>query len=225
MSQISKVRKAAVLVVFYIDTVLHGVLIIGWSSIRQILENEGFFLNCDENQTYCENEVFNQRSQISHIFQLTMMLAGPIMFLLSLVNDNVGYGVQRSIAYLLLSLCYFLLAVSTPTTPMLQYVWILHHPVALFLVQSGFTLCSFCQNQAGLLINLGAGLLSASSLIPQAWLSLINQGLLTRSHLFYIWCGLTLVSLIITTFLFPWHSITDPDFAPNFIDVVKRYKL
>ena len=202
-SEISKLRKVAVLVIFYIDTVLHGVLIIGWSSIRQMLESEGFFLICDENETYCESEVSDQRSQMSHVFQLTMMLAGPIMFLLSLVNDNIGYGVQRSIAYLLLALCYLLLAISSPNIPMLQYIWILHHPVSLFLVQSGFTLCSFYQNQAGLLINLGAGLLSASSLIPQAWLALVNAEILTRSQIFYIWLGLTLMSFIITTILFP----------------------
>ena len=104
------------------------------SSIRQLLEDEGFFLDCHDNDANCTSGSMKQTSQLSHIFQLTVMLQGPIIFILSIINDNVSYGIARSASYILLSLSYLLLAVSTPSTPMLQYIWILHHPAALALV-------------------------------------------------------------------------------------------
>ena len=51
-----------------------------------MIENEGFFLSCDENDTECENGVTSQRGQLSKIFQFTMMLQGPLLLILSLVQ-------------------------------------------------------------------------------------------------------------------------------------------
>ena len=85
---LSNSHKIAILVLYYFDTVLHGILVIGWSSIRQMLENEGFFLSCDENDTDCENGISRQRGELSQVFQLTMMLFGPILFAFSLVRVN-----------------------------------------------------------------------------------------------------------------------------------------
>ena len=68
-------------------------------------------------------------------------------------------------------------------------------------------------------MNTTCGLFSLSSLIPQTWLALVRAGYLTRSDIFYIWLGITLLELVVTTFLFPWHSVTDPDFFPNALDV------
>ena len=115
--------------------------------MSQMLEDEGFFLNCHENDANCTSSSMKQTSQLSHIFQLTVMLQGPIIFILSIINDNVGYGVARSASYVSLSLCYLVLAISTPSTPMLQYIWILHHPAALALVGYSFkTVGRFKQN-------------------------------------------------------------------------------
>ena len=86
---------------------------------------------------------------------------------------------------------------------------------------NGFTLCSMYPKRAGLLINLGAGLMSISSMIPQAWLALVNAGVLTRSQIYYIWLGLSLLSLVLSTCICPWHSVTDPEYAPNFVDCLK----
>ena len=94
----------------------------------------------------------------------------------------------------------------------------------MYKVMNGFTLCSMYPNYAGLLINLGSGLLSLSTMIPQAWLALVNGGLLTRSQILYIWFVLSLLSFILSTFLFPWHSVTDPEFSPHFISVLKRLR-
>ena len=63
--------------------------------------------------------------------------------------------------------------------------------------------------------------MSISSMIPQAWLALVNAGVLTRSQIYYIWFGLSLLGLVLSTFICPWHSITDPEYAPNFVDVIK----
>ena len=71
-------RKVAVITVFYIDTVLHGVVIIGWSSIRQMLEDEGFFLECADDDLNCRDGLANQSTKTSQIFQLAMMLCGAI---------------------------------------------------------------------------------------------------------------------------------------------------
>ena len=43
----------------------------------------------------------------------------------------MSYGLGRSIGHIMVSLSYLLLAVSTPKTSILQYVWIVHHPAAL----------------------------------------------------------------------------------------------
>ena len=118
-----------------------------------------------------------------------------------------------------MAVSYLLLAISTPETPTLQYAWILHHPAALSLFTNGFSLCSLYPKHSGILVNLTCGLLSLSSMIPQAWLVLIRLGHLTRSDIFYIWLGIALLELVLTLFLFPWHSVTDPDFFPNAIDV------
>lgn len=143
------------------------------------------------------------------------------MFVMSLINDNIAFGVSRSFSYILLAICYLLLAISTPDTAALQYLWIVHHPAALVLVVNSFTLCSLYPARAGLLINIAAGLLSVSSMIPQAWLTAVNNGFLTRSQILYIWLGLTMVTFCITTFIYPWHSVTDPDYYPNVFTVIK----
>ena len=85
---LSDSHKIAILVLYYFDTVLHGILVIGWSSIRQMLENEGFFLSCDENDTDCQTGIADQRGELSQVFQLTMMLFGPILFAFSIVRVN-----------------------------------------------------------------------------------------------------------------------------------------
>ena len=90
---------------------------------------------------------------------------------------------------------------------------------------NGFTLCSLYPDHAGILINLGSGLLSLSTMIPQAWLALVNGGLLTRSQILYVWFALSLLSFILSMIIFPWHSVTDPDFAPPFISVLKRHRV
>ena len=71
-------RKLAVLCLFYVDTVLHGVVIVGWSSIRQMLEDEGFFLNCADADMNCQDGLASQSRQTSQIFQYSMMLCGAI---------------------------------------------------------------------------------------------------------------------------------------------------
>ena len=116
---------------------------------------------------------------------------------------------------------YLLLALSTPQNGALQYVWILHHPAALVLVINSFTLCSLYPGRAGILINVASGLLSVSSMIPQAWLAAVNSGLLTRSQIMYVWLGLTIMTFCLTTFIYPWHSVTDPEYYPNLVTVIK----
>ena len=230
-------RKPLILFVFLLDAALHGILIIGWSSIREMLEYEGFFLQCEENDTGCEQGLATQKTEITKIFQLSIMLLCVIATPMNLITDNISYGLCRTISYALMALSYFLLAISTPDTLYLQYAWALHHPAAISIFTNGLSLCSLYPKYAGLLLNTSCGLISIryelattiltifSSMVPQGWLAAVRAGVLTRSEIFYIWFGITILELILTTFLFPWHSVTDSDVYPNAIDVYKSAKL
>ena len=186
-----------------------------------MLEAEGFFLSCDENDVGCEAGTAKQKTEITRIFQLAMMLYCTVASPMNLITDNISFGLCRTLSYLIMAISYLLLAVSTPETPNLQYAWIVHHPAALSIFSNGFSLCSLYPKYAGILVNTTCGILSLSTLIPQGWLALVRDGYLSRSDIFYIWLGITLFELVITTFLFPWHSVTDPDFYPNAIDVYR----
>ena len=45
-----------------------------FSSIRQMLEDEGFFLTCKEEDTDCSDGLSFQKTEITRIFQLATML-------------------------------------------------------------------------------------------------------------------------------------------------------
>ena len=186
-----------------------------------MLEVEGFFLTCDENDVGCENGAAKQKTEITRVFQLAMMLYCFITSPMNLITDNVSYGLCRTLSYMIMAVSYLLLAVSTPKTPYLQYAWVVHHPAGLALFSNSLSLCSLYPKYAGILVNTTCGLLSLSSMIPQAWLALVRAGYLSRSDIFYIWLGITVFELVLTTFLFPWHSVSDPDFFPNAIDVYR----
>ena len=77
-----------ILFVFLLDAALHGILIIGWSSIREMLEYEGFFLQCVENDTGCEKGLATQKTEITRIFQLSIMLLCAIATPMNLINSQ-----------------------------------------------------------------------------------------------------------------------------------------
>ena len=76
-------RKVIILTVFYIDICIQSGLVIGWryinriylnyflcfSSLRQILQDEGFFLKCPPTDKICEPSV-EQTEQLTRIFYL-----------------------------------------------------------------------------------------------------------------------------------------------------------
>lgn len=192
-----------------------------FSSIRQMLEDEGFFLTCKEEDTDCSRGLTVQKTEITRIFQLATMLICVTSVPMNHIADNISYGLCRTLSYVLMAISYALLAVSTPGSPHLQYAWIVHHPAALSLFANSFHLCSLFPKYARILVNTTCGLIAISTMIPQAWLAAVRAGSLTRSEIFYIWLGITIFELVLTFFLFPWHSITDPDFFPNAIDVYK----
>ena len=104
-----------------------------FSSIREMLEDEGFFLSCNENDVDCKEGTARQKTEITRIFQLAMMLFCTILSPMNLITDNVSYGLCRTLSYVIMAVSYLLLAVSTPETANLQYAWIIHHPAALSL--------------------------------------------------------------------------------------------
>ena len=193
-----------------------------FSSIRQMLEDEGFFLVCREDEDgECRDGISVQMTEITRIFQLATMLVCVTAVPMNHIADNISYGLCRTLSYLMMAISYALLAISTPENPNLQYAWVAHHPAALSLFANSFHLCSLYPKYARILVNTTCGLIAISTMIPQAWLAAVRAGSLKRSEIFYIWLGITLVELVLTTFLFPWHSITDPDFFPNAVDVYK----
>ena len=46
-----------------------------------------------------------------------------------------------------------------------------------------------------------------SSIWPQLWLYLVNESILTLSEIMYIWMSLTIASLFIGLFMYPWHNL------------------
>ena len=112
-----------------------------------MLEAEGFFLSCDENDVGCEAGTAKQKTEITRIFQLAMMLYCTVASPMNLITDNISFGLCRTLSYLIMAISYLLLAVSTPETPNLQYAWIVHHPAALSIFSNGFSLCSLYPKQ------------------------------------------------------------------------------
>ena len=74
---------------------------------------------------------------------------------------------------------------------------------------NGMNLCRLFPKRQGLLIGLAAAYISVASMIPQGWLMLIKSGTLSLSFLMYLWMGLAVVGLVISTILFPWHVVTN----------------
>ena len=70
-------------------------------------------------------------------------------------------------------------------------------------------LCRLFPKRQGLLIGLAAAYISVASMIPQAWLILIKSGRLSLSNLMFIWMGLAIGGLVMSTVLFPWHVVTN----------------
>lgn len=88
-------RKIAVLFLFYTDVVLHGVSILGWSSISEILRKEGFFLECrNELNESCAK---TQSTEISYLFNLVVAIVGPIYLVYGLIQDHISYGCSRRV--------------------------------------------------------------------------------------------------------------------------------
>ena len=113
-----------------------------FSSIRQMLEDEGFFLTCKEDDNDCSDGLSFQKTETTRIFQLATMLICVTSVPMNHIADNVSYGLCRTLSYVLMAISYALLAVSTPESPYLQYAWVAYHPAALSLFANSFHLCS-----------------------------------------------------------------------------------
>ena len=61
--------------------------------------------------------------------------------------------------------------------------------------------------KTGLLIGLTNGLTGAGSFFPLAWKTFIDDKLISYSGIMWIWFGLSLVSLVLGTLIYPWHNL------------------
>ena len=91
-----------------------------------MLEDEGFFLTCKEDDNDCSDGLSFQKTETTRIFQLATMLICVTSVPMNHIADNVSYGLCRTLSYVLMAISYALLAVSTPESPYLQYAWVAH---------------------------------------------------------------------------------------------------
>lgn len=62
-------------------------------------------------------------------------------------------------------------------------------------------------SKIGFLIGIANGLGGAGSFFPLAWKILIEQQLISYSEIMWIWFGLTVMSLMLGTMIYPWHNL------------------
>ena len=118
-------RKVLIIIIWYLDTILHGVLLFGWSSYREILIKENFFLTCNSTASCTQTDYDTQITSISDIFLISVALSCVVQVPLSVLNDFVSFGLCRLIAFFICALSYFILAFSTPDTSYLQFGFVL----------------------------------------------------------------------------------------------------
>ena len=94
-------------------------------------------------------------------------------------------------------------------------------PAGQAIYNNGLTVCSLFPERTGILISLSCGIFSVGSLFPQLWLILIRAEYISRSQILYIWLGWTISALIISTLIFPWHSVTNKNDYPSFFSVLR----
>ena len=82
-------------------------------------------------------------------------------------------------------------------------------------------MCSLFPKWTGILISLSCGIVSVGSLFPQLWLILIRAEYISRPQILYVWLGWTILATIISTFVFPWHSVTNENDYPAFFSVLR----
>ena len=61
--------------------------------------------------------------------------------------------------------------------------------------------------KTGLLIGINNGLSGAGSFFPVAWKTMIENEIISYSGLMWIWFGLSVISLLSGTIIYPWHNL------------------
>ena len=99
------------------------------------------------------NKILTNSQEIALIFTLTTSLLGIFILIHGFIRDYVGYGVARLEIYLLLSLSYVLLGITSPgSSDVLQYFWIIQFGSIIGAFLNGMQYFTLFPNQFGLLI-------------------------------------------------------------------------
>lgn len=109
----------------FIETLLFGGLIYGWSGLNYILTREGYFgsscnasSNSSENvQAGCPDQEYN----LELVFTLSVSLSFGLSIANGLILDNFGIWAVRTISSLLLVFSCIVIAFSTPATSYVLY--------------------------------------------------------------------------------------------------------
>ena len=199
-------RKVAILTLFYLDCVLHTQLMLGWSSISEMLSQDGFFRtnsSCDD-VAVCDQ---NQNQAIGQVLVITSSLLGFVMFLNGAIRDTKP-ALARIMMNVFIIASYVLMAMALPgKTDWFQYFWLLQFSSSLGIYQHHIQYCRLFPSQIGALVGLSAGLIALSTVVPQLWLLAITNFDMTLQMVLLIWAGLASLSFILGLFLYPARNL------------------
>lgn len=130
-----------------------------------------------------------------------------ILVFYAIIRDYVGFGPARLIIMVSLIVCYSLLYIAEPNgTDNLLYAWMLQYGAGVGLIVSYQQFSRMFPNSKGLILGIFNSAGQASTLWPQVWAILIDNGYLTLKQIYLIWIAMTIVSLVLGTLLLPWYS-------------------
>ena len=217
----SLVRKRAMLCLFHFDSLIHTKLHFAWSSISEIIRTERFFFEDSNNPTNGTDYFAEQNKQIGSIIAIAFMVIGGFMVFNGLIRDFSSFGFSRAFVMLMLILTYILLAVSEPgKTDVLQYAWVLQTSGGIAINTNQMYLCYLFPDMIGFQMGLNYAMKGFGSMLPQFWLMLVQDGMVSYKSIMWLWATLTILSFIIGLVILPWQVFeNNDDDMPNVFQV------
>ena len=200
---------------------IYSYLLFAWPQLHFHYLKKGFFAT--------------NKTALDGMFVRATGFLGFFLIGFGLIRDYISYGWFRIIALAGLALSYMLLAVAKPHRfDLFLYFWLLQYSYGRKLLKFWFHLwvffyflinfqCSvscgvalalfymqiakfFPPNQALIIAVLNLSMQLSSS-VPGFWMFLVDKKILTLSKIMMIWFILSMITMILGLFIFPWSTV------------------